>query len=183
MSNTKLSMSELGRLSAEEFKRTQKVPLVVVLDNVRSGLNVGSIFRSGDAFLIDHIVCCGFTPTPPHREVLKTALGATETVAWTSSPSTIDALLTLKEKGYKTAAIEQTSKSIELNQFNWKDGERWAIVLGNEVSGVDQEAINICDITLEIAQRGSKHSLNVSVAGGIVIHSLCNEFFKRTEMH
>lgn len=179
MSNTKLSMNELGRMSAEEFKASNKVPLVVVLDNVRSGLNVGSIFRSGDAFLIEYIVCCGYTPTPPHREVLKTALGATETVHWISSPTALEAIINLKKQGYKTAAIEQTSKSTDLEDFSWSDGSPWAIVLGNEVSGVDQDVVDNCDISLEITQHGSKHSLNVAVAGGIVIHHLCNQFFKQ----
>jgi 23S rRNA (guanosine2251-2'-O)-methyltransferase len=179
MSNHKLSMEELSRISPEEFKSTDKAPLIVVLDNVRSGLNVGSVFRSGDAFLIERIVCCGFTPTPPHREVLKTALGATDTVAWSTSDTTLETIQNLKQAGFRIAAIEQTSNSIELHDFTWKTGEKWAIVFGNEVSGVDQAAIDECDTTIEIAQRGSKHSLNVSVAAGIVIHHLTHEYFAK----
>jgi tRNA G18 (ribose-2'-O)-methylase SpoU len=179
MSNQKLSMEELSRISPEEFKSTDKAPVAVVLDNVRSGLNVGSVFRSADAFLVEQVVCCGYTPTPPHREVLKTALGATDTVVWSASATTLEAIQNLKHAGYRLAAVEQTSNSTELNSFEWQPGEKWAIVLGNEVSGVDQEVIDQCDLTLEIAQRGSKHSLNVAVAAGIVIHHLCHHYFSK----
>ena len=169
--NTKLSMEGLGRMSREEFLKAEKIPLVVVLDNIRSGLNVGSLFRSSDAFRLSGIICCGYTPVPPHREVLKSALGATETVQWSHQESTLDAVCELKQNGFMVFAIEQTALSKDLETFEWPLTPV-AIVLGNEVSGVDQAVIDECHASLEIAQHGTKHSLNVAVCGGIVLYEL-----------
>ncbi len=167
-------MSELGRISPNEFKESEKIPLILVLDNIRSGLNVGSIFRSADAFRVEKIICCGFTPAPPHREVLKSALGATESVSWSYESSAAAAIEDLKKMEVKCFAIEQTESSIELNDFVLNPNEKTAIVFGNEVSGVDQGVINACDDVIEIAQHGTKHSLNVAVCAGIVLFSLSN---------
>jgi 23S rRNA (guanosine2251-2'-O)-methyltransferase len=170
--NEKLSMDGLGRMNPSEFQQAQKFPVVVVLDNIRSGLNVGSIFRSSDAFLIEKIYCCGYTALPPHREVLKSALGATETVAWEHHTSTLDIVNQLKQDGTKCYAIEQTVSSIALTEFIPQANERIAIIMGNEVDGVDQEVINACDGTIEITQYGTKHSLNVAVCTGIVLFDI-----------
>jgi 23S rRNA (guanosine2251-2'-O)-methyltransferase len=165
----KRSMQELGRLSAEDFKQTDKRPLVLVLDNIRSGLNIGSIFRTADAFALEKLVLCGYTAQPPHREILKTALGSTETVAWEWQESTVDAVNALKAAGYRVLAVEQTSQPIWLQEFAPQPGEKLALVLGNEVEGVGAEALLHCDGALEIPQFGTKHSLNVAVAAGIVV--------------
>jgi tRNA G18 (ribose-2'-O)-methylase SpoU len=169
----KLTMDELGRKSAEDFKMANKKPIVVVMDNIRSMHNVGSVFRTADGFLIDGICLCGFTPQPPHRDIHKTALGATETVDWLFYEQTIEAVTALKERGYKVYAIEQTEGSISLEQFkeqypNVKD-EFLAFVFGNEVDGVSEEVIAACDGVIEIPQWGMKHSLNISVAAAIVL--------------
>ena len=169
-------MDDLNRMSVEEFKETEKIPLVIVLDNIRSMHNVGSIFRTSDAFLIDSIVLCGFTPRPPHRDINKTALGATETVLWKYEESTIDAVITLKEKGYKVFGIEQVDNSIELEKFSFEKTEKIAIVLGNEVEGVDENVLKQCHGSIEIPQFGTKHSLNVSVAAGIVIWEISKRY-------
>lgn len=162
-------MQELGRLSAEDFKQTDKRPLVLVLDNIRSGLNIGSIFRTADAFALEKLVLCGYTAQPPHREILKTALGSTETVAWEWQESTVEAVESLKKAGYRVLAVEQTSQPIWLQEFAPQPGEKYALVLGNEVEGVGAEALLCCDGALEIPQFGTKHSLNVAVAAGIVV--------------
>jgi tRNA G18 (ribose-2'-O)-methylase SpoU len=169
----KLTMDELGRKSVEDFKMANKKPIVVVMDNIRSMHNVGSVFRTADGFLIDGICLCGFTPQPPHRDIHKTALGATETVDWLFYEQTIEAVTALKERGYKVYAIEQTEGSISLEQFkeqypNVKD-EFLAFVFGNEVDGVSEEVIAACDGVIEIPQWGMKHSLNISVAAAIVL--------------
>lgn len=164
----KLSMDELGRKSVDEFKSANKHRIVVVLDNIRSMHNVGSIFRSADAFLIEAIYLCGYTPRPPHRDINKTALGATETVAWKYADTTEAALAELKKEGYVIYAVEQAEGSISLEQFSLRDAKT-ALVLGNEVEGVSDEALALCDGCIEIPQMGSKHSLNVSVAAGIVL--------------
>lgn len=169
-------MDELGRLSAEEAKATAKLPLVVVLDNVRSMHNVGSVFRTSDAFLIEKIILCGFTPQPPHRDIHKTALGATETVDWVYAPNTIDAIQDLRSKGYMLVAIEQTSESQQLSEFDWDGKKPLALIFGNEVEGVQQDVIDSCDAAIEIPQAGAKHSLNISVAAGIVLY----HFFSKT---
>lgn len=164
----KLSMDELGRMSVADFKIAPKKPIVVVMDQIRSMHNVGSVFRTADAFLINGICLCGFTPQPPHRDIHKTALGATETVDWMYYEHTIDAVTALKNQGYKVYAIEQTEGSIPLNQFDKKE-ELIAFVFGNEVDGVDASVIALCDGVIEIPQWGMKHSLNISVAAAVVL--------------
>lgn len=164
-------MQELGRKSIEDFKQSEKTPLVVVLDNIRSMHNVGSVFRSADAFLIEKMVLCGYTPRPPHRDIHKTALGATETVAWEYAESTVDAVQSLQANGYKVYAVEQAEGAVFLHEFT-PGNENIAIVLGNEVEGVSDEVLDICDGCIEIPQLGSKHSLNISVAAGIILWAL-----------
>jgi len=164
----KLSMDDLNRKSAEEFKKASKLPMVVVLDNVRSMNNIGSVFRTADAFLLEAIYLCGVTAQPPHREIQKTALGATETVNWKHFETTIDAVNSLKAEGYKVYAVEQADQSIMLDKFTPAEG-KIALVFGNEVNGVDQAVIDICDACVEIPQFGTKHSLNISVSVGIVV--------------
>ena len=169
----KLTMDELGRKSVEDFKMANKKPIVVVMDNIRSMHNVGSVFRTADGFLIDGICLCGFTPQPPHRDIHKTALGATETVDWLFYEETTDAVTALKERGYKVYAIEQTEGSISLDQFKElypnTNNEQLAFVFGNEVEGVSEAVIAACDGVIEIPQWGMKHSLNISVAAAIVL--------------
>lgn len=163
-------MDELGRKSVEEFKSSDKTPIVVVLDNIRSMHNVGSVFRTADAFLLESICLCGYTPQPPHRDIHKTALGATETVSWKYYPTTLGAIEYLKAEGYSVYAVEQTENSIVLQEFTkQKSVEKLAVVFGNEVEGVAQEVIAQCDGCIEIPQLGMKHSLNISVAAGIVL--------------
>lgn len=164
----KLSMDELGRMSVADFKEAPKKPIVVVMDQIRSMHNVGSVFRTADAFLINGICLCGFTPQPPHRDIHKTALGATDSVDWVYYEQTIEAVNALKEQGYKVYAIEQTEGSIPLNQFK-NDDQAIAFVFGNEVDGVDQSVIDLCDGVIEIPQWGMKHSLNISVAAAVVL--------------
>ncbi|WP_291784484.1 RNA methyltransferase [Cecembia sp.] len=165
----KLSMEELNRLSVEEFKKKDKSPIVIVLDNVRSLNNVGSAFRTSDAFLIDKICLCGITGTPPHREIQKTALGATESVEWEYYEHTLDAFISLKKDGFKICAFEQVDQSLALHTFSPKRNEKYALVFGNEVFGVTEEVIKACDFALEIPQLGTKHSLNISVSLGIAL--------------
>ena len=167
----KLKITELNRLNSEEFKQTKKIPLVVVLDNVRSLHNVGSVFRTSDAFLVQAVYLCGITATPPHAEIHKTALGAENTVDWKYFEKTIDAIRELKQEGFHIAAVEQAENSILLDDFRIKETP-FAIVLGNEVKGVDQDVMNLCDSCIEIPQFGTKHSLNVSVTSGILIWEL-----------
>ena len=167
----KLSMDELGRMSVADFKVAPKKPIVVVMDQIRSMHNVGSVFRTADAFLINGICLCGFTPLPPHRYIHKTALGATESVDWMYYEQTTDAVIALKNQGYKVYAIEQTEGSIPLNQFK-KTEAPIAFVFGNEVDGVDQSVIELCDGVIEIPQWGMKHSLNISVAAAVVLWEL-----------
>ncbi|MFA6368116.1 MAG: RNA methyltransferase [Bacteroidales bacterium] len=172
--NNKLSLKELNRISVEEFKEAEKLPLVIVLDNVRSMNNVGSVFRTSDAFVVEKIYLCGITPKPPHREINKTALGATETVQWEYTSTTQEAISDLKQKGYKIYSIEQATNSVKLNEFVHVKNSKIAIVMGNEVDGVDQEIINLSDSVIEIPQYGTKHSLNISVTTGIVVWHLFN---------
>jgi tRNA G18 (ribose-2'-O)-methylase SpoU len=167
----KLSMEDLDRLSVEDFKKASKKPIVVVMDQIRSMHNVGSVFRTADAFLINGICLCGFTPQPPHRDIHKTALGATETIDWVYYENTIDAVHALHQQGYKVYAIEQTDNSIPLNEFE-KPAQPIALVFGNEVDGVDAEVIKDCDGVIEIPQWGMKHSLNISVAAAIALWEL-----------
>jgi tRNA G18 (ribose-2'-O)-methylase SpoU len=161
-------MDELGRMSVGEFKQAPKNPVMVVLDNIRSMHNVGSVFRTADAFLAEGICLCGYTPQPPHRDIHKTALGATETVDWLYFPTTLEAVKELKERGYRLFAIEQVEGSISLEKFQ-QPGEKIAVIFGNEVEGVDSEVLKLCDGCIEIPQLGMKHSLNISVAAGIVL--------------
>ncbi len=167
----KLGMEELDRMTVAQFKEAKKNPIVVVLDNIRSMHNVGSVFRTADAFRIEAICLCGYTPQPPHRDIQKTALGATETVNWLYYATTKEAIEDLKKFDYTVLAIEQVEGSESLDQFNNID-RKLAIVLGNEVEGVDAEALAICDGCIEIPQLGMKHSLNISVAAGIVLWKL-----------
>jgi 23S rRNA (guanosine2251-2'-O)-methyltransferase len=172
LSMRKLEMDELGRKSVNEFRRSEKMPMIVVLDNIRSMHNVGSVFRTGDAFLIGGIYLCGYTPQPPHRDIHKTALGATETVSWRHFSATMDAIRSLKEEGFMVLAVEQTVGSIRLNKLAATVSGPLAVVFGNEVSGVDPGALALCDGSVEIPQWGMKHSLNVSIAAGIVLWEL-----------
>lgn len=165
-------MDELGRKSVEEFKNAAKNPIIVVLDNIRSMHNVGSVFRSADAFLVEAIFLCGYTPQPPHRDIQKTALGATETVDWLYFETTSDAVTQLKTKGYYVYAVEQAAESISLEKITVKPRENIAIVMGNEVEGVQDDVLMMVDGCLEIPQAGMKHSLNISVAAGIVLWEL-----------
>jgi len=172
----KLSMDELGRKSVAEFKQADKNSIIVVLDNIRSMHNVGSVFRTSDAFLIEAICLCGYTPQPPHRDIHKTALGATETVDWIHFPTTIEAVEQLKQRGYKIFAVEQTEGSISLEKFP-NHNEPIAVIFGNEVEGVDDALLPLCDGCIEIPQLGMKHSLNISVAAGIVLWKLSEQRF------
>ncbi len=167
----KWSMDELGRMSVQAFKEARKNPLVVVLDNVRSMHNVGSVFRTSDAFRIEAICLCGYTPQPPHRDIQKTALGATETVNWVHYSNTLDAIDDLKANGYKIFSVEQAEGSISLDQFQSGE-EKIAVVFGNEVEGVDSAVLAQSDGCIEIPQLGMKHSLNISVAAGILLWKL-----------
>jgi tRNA G18 (ribose-2'-O)-methylase SpoU len=165
----KLQNSELNRLTPEEFQANSKTPVVIVLDNVRSHLNVGSVFRTADAFAIEAIYLCGITGTPPHRDIHKSALGATGTVAWQYFPTTAEAIASLKSQGYKIASIEQAESATMLNDLNYKGSEKLALVFGNEVDGVDQDIVGTSDMVIEIPQFGTKHSLNISVSVGVVL--------------
>ena len=164
----KLKLEELGRVSVDEFKQSKKIPVSIVLDNVRSMHNVGSTFRTADAFRIEKIFLTGITGTPPNREMEKTALGATESVDWEYFENTAALLQKLKLEGYKIVIIEQTTESTPLQQFNVSKKEKYCLVFGNEVHGVSEEAIPMADVALEIPQEGTKHSLNISVCVGIV---------------
>ena len=168
----KLSMDELDRKTVEEFKQARKNKIMVVLDNIRSMHNTGSVFRTADAFLIEGICLCGYTPQPPHRDIHKTALGATETVDWIYFSTALEAIHQLKQKDYKVFAIEQTEGSISLEKFYAEPDEKIAVVFGNEVEGVNNDVLKICDGSIEIPQFGMKHSLNISVAAGIVLWEL-----------
>ncbi len=175
----KLRNEELDRLSVEDFKTTKKNPFALVLDNVRSLNNVGSAFRTGDAFLVDRICLCGVTGTPPHREIHKTALGATDTVDWTYYETTMEAVYFLKAEGYDIVSVEQAEGSTMLNEFYPEPGKKYAFVFGNEVYGVEDEVVAVSDLCLEIPQWGTKHSLNISVTIGIVVWDFVTKFMGR----
>lgn len=162
-------MDELGRKTVAEFRAADKTPIVLVLDNIRSMHNVGSVFRTADAFLLQGIALCGYTPVPPHRDIHKTALGATETVEWQYFPTTMDAVNQLKAEGYRVLAIEQAVNSSSLDLFVPPADQPLALVFGNEVSGVDTDLMKVVDGCIEIPQLGMKHSLNISVSTGIVV--------------
>ncbi|QIH38542.1 TrmH family RNA methyltransferase [Flavobacterium petrolei] len=168
----KLENSELERKSIEAFKQSEKTPLILVLDDIRSLHNIGSVFRTADAFLIEKIYLCGITATPPNKEIHKTALGATETVAWEHKENVLEVIEKLKKEKVMTLAIEQVESAIFLQNFKVKKGEKYALVFGNEVYGVSQEAVALCDGSIEIPQLGTKHSLNISVSAGIVVWDL-----------
>ena len=170
----KLKVTELNRISVEEFKEADKLPLVVVLDNVRSQYNVGSVFRTSDAFRVECIYLCGISATPPHQEIHKTALGAEDTVVWEYYKDTKEAIIKLKSEGYYIYSVEQVEGSIMLENLELDSTKKYAVVLGNEVKGVQQEVVDMSDGCIEIPQYGTKHSLNVSTAAGIIIW----DFFK-----
>lgn len=172
----KLRNEELGRKTIEEFKNAQKLPIIVVLDNVRSALNVGSAFRSSDAFLIEGVCLCGITATPPNPEIHKSALGGEFTVSWKHFEKTIEAVDELRQNGYKIYAVEQTEGSISLPNFKIDKNEKYALIFGHEVDGVDQAVISVCDGSIEIPQWGSKHSLNISVSAGIVLWDVVKQW-------
>ncbi len=175
----KLKNSELNRKSLEEFKKADKYPFIIVLDNVRSLNNIGSVFRTADGFLIEGVYLCGITATPPHKDIRKTALGATDSVHWKYFNKTTDAIKQLRKDGYKVISIEQTDESIMLNEFPVHEGERYALVFGHEMKGVDQSVIDESEICIEIPQFGTKHSFNISVSAGIVLWDLINKLKKK----
>jgi tRNA G18 (ribose-2'-O)-methylase SpoU len=174
----KLLNEELDRLTVEGFKESDKTPLVIVLDNVRSLNNIGSVFRSADAYRVEKIYLCGITAQPPHKDIRKTALGATETIGWEYAENTIDVVNKLNLQGYTTCAIEQAERSQNLYNFSPGKGQKVAVVLGNEVKGVQQEVVDACKEVIELEQYGTKHSLNISVCAGIVIYDI---FYKINE--
>lgn len=171
----KLKITELNRLTPEAFKNSTKIPLVVVLDHIRSLHNVGSVFRTSDAFKVEYVYLCGITACPPHAEIHKTALGAEDTVNWKYFNDTMDAVENLKDQGYVVCAIEQAEGSVMLDKLLLDKDKKYAVILGNEVKGVQQKVVDNCDMCIEIPQYGTKHSLNVSVTSGIVIW----DFFKQ----
>ena len=173
----KLKNNELGRISAEEFKKTKKLPIAIVLDNVRSALNVGSIFRTSDAFLIEKIILCGITATPPNKNIHKTALGSTNTIDWEYEEEVLSTIKKLKQEGYKIVVVEQVEGAIYLNKYN-NNNTLIALVFGHEVNGVSQSIVDIADEIIEIPQFGTKHSLNISVSVGIVIWDLFRGIIK-----
>ena len=165
----KLKNSELDRLTIEGFKSAEKTPLIIILDNIRSLNNIGSVFRTSDAFLIEKIYLCGITATPPHKDIHKTALGSTDTVDWEYVDNTIELVKKLKAENVKICAIEQAERAIMLNNFKVETNTKYALVFGNEVKGVSQDVVNKSDAVIEIPQFGTKHSLNISVSAGVVI--------------
>jgi 23S rRNA (guanosine2251-2'-O)-methyltransferase len=168
----KLKLDELNRASIAEFKAGEKLPVVVVLDNVRSMHNIGSIFRTADGFAVEKICLCGITAQPPHREIEKTALGATQSINWTYYAEPLEAIKQLREEGYRIIAVEQAENSIMLQNFNIIEGEKYALIFGNEVNGVSDEVMNTIDACIEIPQFGTKHSFNIVVSAGIVLWDL-----------
>ncbi|HDR50471.1 MAG TPA: TrmH family RNA methyltransferase [Mariniphaga anaerophila] len=174
----KLKINELNRLSADEYKKTEKTPLVVVLDNIRSCNNIGSVFRTSDALLVEKIYLCGITATPPNKEIHKTALDAEKSVEWEYFEKTEDAVKQLKQDGYNVYAVEQVENSISLPEFQPPPDKKLALVFGNEVKGVQQKVINLCNGAIEIPQYGTKHSFNVSVSAGIVLWEIFQKMKK-----
>jgi len=168
----KLKNSELGRKSVNEYKEADKSPIIVVLDNVRSMNNIGSVFRTADAFLVKAIYLCGISAKPPHKDIQKTALGATESVPWKYYNTTTEAIKELKNDGYIIISVEQAEEAIPLGDFIVKEGEKYAVIFGHEVRGVAQEVVNLSDYCIEIPQFGTKHSFNISVSAGIVLWEL-----------
>lgn len=167
----KLKLDELGRLSTESFKTADKHPIILVADNIRSGHNIGSLFRTADAFAIEEVCICGISPKPPHKEINKTAIGATSSVAWSYFDSVRECIEKLKHAGYHILAVEQTDESKLIRTYQWQR-KPVALILGNEVDGVSDDIMDLVDEALEIEQYGTKHSLNVSVCAGIALHAL-----------
>ncbi len=174
----KLRNNELGRISVDEFKQSNKTPIIVVLDNIRSLNNVGSVFRTSDAFLIEKIYLCGITATPPNKEIHKTALGATESVDWEHVEDTVELIQKLKDSKIKVLSIEQADNSTMLNDFSVEEHQKYAVVFGNEVKGVQQKVVSASDVCIEIPQLGTKHSLNISVSCGVVLWDLFTKIRK-----
>ena len=168
----KLENKELDRKSVEDFKIAKKTPIIIILDDIRSLHNIGSVFRTADSFLVEKIYLCGITAIPPNKEIHKTALGATETVTWEYAENVLEVIENLKKENVQVFAIEQVENSIYLNDFKVQKSQKYAIVMGNEVFGVDQKAVEICNGTIEIPQLGTKHSLNIAVSAGIVVWDL-----------
>lgn len=171
----KLTMQELGRKTVEEFKQSDKAPIIVVLENIRSAYNVGSVFRTSDAFLVEAIYIIGYSAKPPHKEVKKTALGAEETVLWKHFPTSVEAITELRNDGYHILAVEQAKDSIALQDIQQHMGGKLAVVFGNEVTGVEQSTIHLCDGCIEIPQWGMKHSLNIATAAGVVLWEIVRQ--------
>jgi 23S rRNA (guanosine2251-2'-O)-methyltransferase len=172
----KLQNNELGRKTVNQFKSSEKSPFVLVLDNVRSHNNVGSVFRTADAFISEKICLCGITATPPHRDIQKTALGATESVNWKYYQTTMEAVLELRRNGYQIIGIEQVEGALNLEDFQIEKEKKYAFIFGHEIYGVDQEIINICDQCIEIPQFGTKHSFNIAVSAGIVLWEMSRKY-------
>ncbi len=168
MKNRKLKNSELGRISAIEYKAQRKTPLIIILDNIRSLNNIGSVFRTADAFLVEKIYLCGITATPPHKDIQKTALGATDSVDWEYAENTSEVIKKLKEQGVHIASVEQAEEAVSLTHFQ-VETKKYALVFGNEVKGVQQDVVSESDTVIEIPQFGTKHSLNISVSVGVVV--------------
>lgn len=165
----KLTLKELNRVSVTDFRAMKKSPVVLVLDNIRSALNVGSAFRTGDAFAVEKVILCGITAQPPHREILKTAIGASASVAWEYHEDTVEAIAQLRKEGYQIVAVEQAAESKQLENFSFREEAQYALIFGNEVTGVAQPVMEVIDHCIEIPQFGTKHSLNISVAIGVVL--------------
>lgn len=172
-------MDELHRKTPEEFRRSEKIPIIAVLENIRSAYNVGSVFRTADAFLLQSVYIIGYTAQPPHKEIKKTALGAEETVDWKYFSSSQEAIRDLKSNNYKVYAVEQASDSISLEKVAFSKEDKIAVIFGNEVSGVDQDTINLCQGCIEIPQLGMKHSLNIATAAGVVLWELIRDRIKK----
>ena len=168
----KLKNSELGRISVEEFKKSKKIPITILLENIRSAHNIGSVFRTADSFLINEIILCGISAQPPNKDIRKTALGSSESVEWKYEKNIEVAIQKLKDEGNKIISIEQTTNSISLENFKPSNNSKYAIIFGNEVNGIEQRTIDLSDMAIEIPQYGTKHSLNISVAAGIIIWNI-----------
>ena len=168
----KLKNSELDRISVEEFKKSKKIPITILLENIRSAHNIGSVFRTADSFLINEIILCGISAQPPNKDIRKTALGSSESVEWKYEKNIDVAIQKLKDEGNKIISIEQTTNSISLENFNPSNNSKYAIIFGNEVNGIEQRTIDLSDMAIEIPQYGTKHSLNISVAAGIIIWNI-----------
>lgn len=169
----KLKLEELNRLELEAYRDTQKVPLVIVLDNIRSAQNTGAFFRSADCFAIQELMLCGITPTPPHKDISKSAIGSTHSVNWSYTANIVDAINKFREDGYQIIGIEQTTESLNFDSFT--ASKKTALIFGNEVDGLSADALPLLDHSLEIKQFGTKHSLNVAVCAGIVMHKISNQ--------